>query len=348
MMTPRHKTGRTSFTESLPFYPHTAARCISVAIISAFLQVPAFFSSCTRTAHTFDTHTERQIYIQWTKNPTPDAIDLFFFKLEGAQKLDAYQQITGLEGEARHYGLSGLDANWLVALSGTAGNTSPWAGIGNYGHLCKITYSLEEENPEAPRLVAETGLEQGASRLLSLHLQPMLTQIRIASVSCDFRGRPYAGISFMCNKIYLTYAGTEYKPLGAAGGGHPVSWINAGALDSLASMALPHPEMVMQKGYGAIGSTRISEAKTFCCYANPAGDRQIPRTRLVLEGILAGKQCYYPIEFDSLEPGRVYELDITLRRMGSAHPDIPVESGAVSVESRTLPWQDREPYTVTF
>ena len=316
-------------------------------MIPAILQVPAFFSSCTRGEETIETHTERQIYIQWTKIPTPDAIDLFFFDLHGAQKLDTYQQLVQLEGGERRYGLSGSGAGWLVALSGRAGDTGSWTGIGNYGDLCKKTYRLEEEDLDAPQLFAETSLPEGASRVLTLNLSPMLCQIRIASVSCDFSGRPYAGVPFLCNKLYLTYAGTEYKPLGDAGGGHPVSWINAWALDSLASRALPHPEMVLQEGFGAVGSTRIHNPRTFLCYANPSGDG-LPRTCLVLEGRLCGQTWYYPLPLENLEPGKVYELHLTLRRMGSAQPDIPVESGTVEVVSQILPWYQREAQTVSY
>ena len=316
-------------------------------MITAFLQVPAFFSSCERIPDSTEFHAEPQIYIQWTKNTTPEAIDLFFFDTLGAQKLDTYQQVMPLAGGNHPYGVCGPGAKRLVALSGTAGLTDPWLDIRNYGSICKKTYRLEEENPDAPRLVAETLLKEGASRVALLNLQPMICQIRIKSVSCDFSGRPYAGMFFSNSKLYLTYAGTEYKPLGP-GGGHPVSWINAGALDSLASMALPHPEMVLQKGLGIIGRQRLYPDIGFYCYANPDGAQGIPRTRLVLEGSIDGHLCYYPLEIANLQPGKVYSFDITLRRMGSPDPDIPVASDAVLVETQTVPWRTPEPGTVLF
>ena len=346
-MTRRKHTGRTSTTDLHPFCLHLAARCISAAIITAILQVPAFFSSCSRPEDTLENDMERQIYIQWTKIPTPDAIDLFFFDLNGAQNLDTYQQLQNLSGSYRQYGVSGTGAKRLVALTGTAGLTDPWLDIRNYGSLCKKTYRLEEEDLDSPQLVAETLLDNSASRMTLLNLQPMLSQIRINSVSCDFSGRPYAGKFFSNSTLYLTYAGTEYKPLGP-GGGHPVSWINAGALDSLATLALPHPEMILQKGLGEIGPARQYPDLRFFCYANPGWQEGIPHTRLVLEGMLDGHQCYYPLEIPHLEAAKVYSFDITLRRMGSPDPDIPVSSDAVLIETQTVPWQSREPSTVTF
>ena len=345
-MSRRNLIGRT-IPHRHTFILHQSASYTSVAIITAFLQVPAYFSSCERVTTSTEAHTGTQIYIQWTKNTTPEAIDLFFFDTLGAQKLDTYQQLLSIPGQARQYGVSGPGAKRLVALSGIAGLTDPWLDIRNYGSICKKTYRLEEDNLDSPQLVAETLLDGTASRITPLNLQPMLSQIRINSVSCDFNGRPYAGKFFSNSKLYLTYAGTEYKPLGP-GGGHPVSWINAGALDSLATLALPHPEMMLKEGLGDIGPARQYPALSFFCYANPGWQEGIPRTRLVLEGTLDGHLCYYPLEIPHLEAAQVYSFDITLRRMGSPDPDIPVSSDVALVETLTVPWQDREPYTVTF
>lgn len=344
-MTRRKNIGRTS-TQILFFKP-LSDRYASVVIVTALLQAPAFFSSCEHVSDSIQPLTGEQIYIQWTKNTTPDAIDLFFFDTDGAQKLDTYQQIADIGNDMHQYGVSGAGAKHLVALSGTPGYTAPWLDILNYGSLCKKTYRLEDEVLDYPQLVAEARLDNSASRRMPLHLQPMITQIRIRSVSCDFSGRAYAGKFFSSNRIYLSYAGIEYKPLGP-GGGHPVSWINAGSLDSLATLELPHPEMILQTGLGEIGSTRIYPERAFYCYANPAGHEGIPRTRLVLEGMLDGQLCYYPLELPDLQAGQVYALDLTFRRMGSAHPDIPVSSDVVLVETQTVPWESREPYTVTF
>ena len=339
-MSRRKPTGRTLFTVPNLLYRHLHACCASVAIISAFLQVPAFFSSCKRYSESPEYPTETRIYIKWTKNPTPQAIDLFFFETGGAQKLDSYQQLTDLQGESRHYGLSGPGAKRVVVLSAQAGVTDSWLDIRNYGSICKKTWRIEEEDFASPHLVAEALVEDGASRLTQLNLLPMLTEVRLSSLKADFTGRPYAGKSFECERIYLTYAATEYKPIGPEGG-HPVSWINSGRIDSLATEALPHPEWMLKEGSSAF-------PMSFYCYANPAIGVSIPRTRLVLEGLLDGVPCYYPVEIPDLAPGRVYDLRLTLRRMGSPDPDIPTESGAVLVQTNLLPWDLPEAYTVTY
>lgn len=319
---------------------HLAARCASVASITALLQFPAYFSSCTKTESPADKRT--QIYIQWSKNPTPEALDLLFFETEGQLRLDSYHQVS-LEGESsRIFGISGKGPRRLVAISGKKGETAKWADIINYGSLSSKTFFLKDENPYTPRLFAETFIEDESSRITSLTLSPMLSCIVIRFLSCDFRERPYHGKTLFNTAIYITYAGSEFRPLGEERG--PVSWINGGELDSLACQSLPFPEMVMQDGLGEIGPSGKTVSRTFYCYA---GDTAV-KPRLVLEGTVDGKKCYYPIEIEGLGPGVTVNLNINIRRIGTPHPDIPVYGEMVNLETVALPWDIQDAYEVVF
>ena len=264
-------------------------------------------------------------------------------------RLDAYQQVTGLDREMFTYALSGNGPRRLVALSAEAGDIYTWADIQTFGSLEKLRFSLEDEDPERPRLVGETLLEEAQSRQTRLTLLPMLCAIRIRSVAADFSGHPYAGYPFVNNKLFLINAGMECMPLDKDVDG-PVSWINLGSLDSLAVERLPHPEMLLQEGFGEVGTRRIYPDRIFYCYANPAAEDEHgrPLTRMVLEGNIGAATCYYPINLPGMEPGKCYQLDLTLTRMGSPHPDIPVESGAVTVEAETVPWDRREHETLLY
>lgn len=332
------KTGRISKYSTFFYVRSTACRA-SAATLAAFLQFPAFFS-CTPTPAVAENHQEKQIYIQCTKNPTAKALDLFFFDTLGVQALDAYQQIPAFQPGEPVYGLCSAGPKRLVALSGTAGVTNPWLWVNNYGNLCKHSFSLERDSAQSPLLAGEILLEDGASRQAFLPLQPMLAAVRIRSVSCDFSGRPYAGHPFLNNKLFLTYAGSECRPLGPGGGG-AVSWLNPGEVDSTAVMRLPAPEMVLQEGCGPVDTAGKLIDRSFYCYPHPD-------TRLVLEGMVDTVHCYYPIPLPQLESGRCLQLDITLRRMGSPHPDMPVSSGMVVLRTAILPWEEWPPYSVSF
>ncbi len=264
-------------------------------------------------------------------------------------ELDSYQQVTGLVGRSGIYALSGSGDRQMAAVSGTPGGPLAWTDIQTYGSLEKVRFSLEEEDPLRPRLYGENYLEDARSRIVFLRLQSMLCSIRIRSVCADFSGHPYADASFNNDKLYLINAGAECLPFSKDTDG-PVSWINQGRLDSAAVARLPRPEMLLQEGYGAVGADRIHLEKDFYCYANPAEEDQLgsPVTRLVLEGDINGITCYYPISLPAMEPGVRYQLDLTLTRMGSPDPDIPVESGTVLVQTDILPWISHSPETLLF
>ena len=331
-----HITGRSS-----SFTPNVftlSARRLSAAILTVVLQCPAFFSSCMRG----EPLPESAVPLAWdTKSPVPETLDLFFFETEGAERLDSYQQIRFDAGGNKAYGLSSGGEKRLVALSGISGETARWGDINTFGNLRKHRFSLDRESPQEPLLSAQTVLQPGASRTATLHLRPQLAAIRFHSVSCDFLGRPYAGELFHNTRIFIIYAGTECLPLEEGDGKEPVSLVNIGFLDSTAVMALPHPEMLLQEGCGRVGVARVYPDRDFYCYPGP-------RTRLVLEGRVGGHLCYYPIGLDGLAPGERLSLDVTLRRMGSDHPDTPAESGSISIESTILPWEDREAQTIIF
>ena len=324
----------------LPLHYHFFGRFvrrISAATLTAVMQFPAFLSSCTRESAPLQ---QTQIKIEWTtKGPAPEAIDLFFFDTLGVQLLDSYQQL--LLPQDKPFGVSGSGPQRLVALSGKAGEKGRWAQIRTYGNLRKHSFSLARESVSSPLLCAEVLLQEGTSRQTRVHLRPMLTAIRLHSVSCDFSGRPYALSYFVNTQTFLSFAGSEYMPLGEEEGKEPVSWMNPGYLDTAAVRALPDPEMLWQKGLGEVGRKRIYPNRTFYCYPGN-------RTHLVLEGHIGETVCYYPIPLPPLTPDTCLDLDITLKRMGSPSPDIPAESGAVVVELTKRPWEEREPYTEIF
>lgn len=338
-MTRSEKTGRVLHFHYLFSFLRPSACCTSAAVLAAFLQLPAFFSSCNRQTYTPDT---APVYtsLQWTKTPAPEAVDLFFFETQGSQLLDAYQQVVQLDREKPVYGMCALGAKRMVALSGTAGETARWADIRTYGNLQKHVFSLAEESARTPLLYGETLLEAGASRRCVMDLNPLLTAIRLRSVSCDFLGRPYFGKTFFLTQIYLTYAGSEYRPL-EGGDGEPVSWVNPGYLDTLALRAFKEPSMLWQKGPGEVGWKPVFTEQTFYCYPGS-------RTRLVLEARYDTLTCYYPIPLPQLVANTCLEMDVTLTRLGASDPDFPTVSGAVSLHTQQIPWEEREPQTVTY
>ena len=332
----RDKTGR------LPkntFQLIRSSACRISATLAAVWLTPAFFSSCSPAPAGSPAAYAKQIYIQCAKNPTPEAVDLFFFDTAGVKILDAWQHVPLAEGPAV-YGLSASGVRRLAVLSAPARDTSRWLDIRTYADLCKRTLSLADDSPERPFLAGETLLENARTREARIEMHPLLTKISLRSVACDFHGRPYEGKTYRCRTFYLSYAGVECHPLGT-GAGKPLSWISAGWADSTAIRRYPRPEMLLQEGCGDIGEERMTLERDFYCYAGE-------QLRLVLGGTLGDDECYYPIPLPQLQAGNEYRLDITLTRKGSPDPDIPTETGAVQIDLITVPWTREETHTIPF
>ena len=284
---------------------------VSVAT-TAFLQIPAYFASCS-------VQQVEEIHIKINKAEAGRALDIFFFDAQEPYMLDSYQQSTGEDCE---YVFSGPGDKIVAAMPAMAGDVYARASVSRLQDLYREVFSLEKDNPDNPLCYALARVGSGASRSLTLNLNPLLCSIRVRSVSCDFSGRPYGVIDFHNDNLFLINAVSESSPL-AAEGGHPVSWTNYGFPSS------KNPYIYAAGGPPA----------TFYCYPNPASK---PPTRLVLEGNIGDVHCYYPIDLSLPHGGMSYELDITLHRMGTDNPDCSATAGTYTVEYTTVPWYESD------
>lgn len=306
--------------------------------MAAFLQLPAFVSSCSQATLIPPAREGQQIYIQWNKNPRQPVLDCFYFDTESAQNLDSYQQIpvSGQSGSVMAVSTAGPRRLVVVSQS----RRQDWYAVRTYADLCKTRFSLSDEEPDCPQMVGEALLGEALSRKCNLSLRPSLVRIGLRSLSADFRRYPYAAEPFVCTSLYLAYAATECLPL-ALGKARPapLSWLNAGEPDSTAVLQLPHPEMLLQDGCGEVGQSRVTLSREFYCYPSE-------QLRLVLAGKVGEDVCYYPVPLGSLQAGQSYELDLTLTRKGSPSAFIPVQGGTVVVETVSLPWEWKDPLHV--
>ena len=321
-MSKTKNTGRMSFVSTVVFSTYVAGR-VSAALLTAFLQFPAFIS-CT------------PLQTPLKKSAPAAYIDVFFFDTLSPQYLDSYQR---LRADDTMHALSSVGVKRVAALSVNSGSAMTWAGVRTYADLSKYSFSLKEDLPERPLLAGEKVLGEGVSRVADLQMRTSLVRIVLRSVSCDFSGTPYTGWSFDNTLIYMQYAGVEARPFGSHAG-IPVSTVNQGWLDSAAVMAFPRPEMLLQTGVGNVWRQKVVAEKEFWCYSNEADSAALgrPVTRIVLEGYVGEHLCYYPIELPGLRAGRTYSLDVTLKKMGTPDPDIPASADMVSLGGSCVPW----------
>ena len=314
------KTGRKSTANNnTRFFTARFACRISVAI-TASMQLPAFLASCSTDAPA----PVARLRIEREASGSR-ALDVFVFEGEAPYPLDSYQQFPA--GEEPVYAVSGPGKKRVVAVTSTSGDLYARASVTRYQDLAKESFSLLEDSPAAPFCYGETTVEEGSSGSVKLTLKPLISSIRVRSVSCNFSGRGYENVGFRNDSLYLINVVSETCPLGAEGG-RPVSWLNYG----FPSYSHPYLE--------ASGPGKI-----LYCYPNPDGS---PPTRLVLEGTVGETRCYYPITLPLVKSGSRLVLDIIIHRMGTSDPDSEALPGTYTVEFITEPWYERETAIETY
>ena len=296
-------------------------RRMSVAT-AAFLQIPAFFASCS-----IAPAEERTVRIQ-LREVQASAVDVFLFDAAEPYLLDSYQQCSG---EDCAFVLSGPGEKIVAALPARAGDLYARASVSRLQDLSREVFVLDKDDPRAPLRYGVARIGSGASRSLTLNMNPLICTIRVRSVSCDFGGHSYVQQKFHNDNLFLLNAASESCPL-AAEGGHPVSWMNYGYPES------NHP-YICAKGCGDVGLERVYPDVSFYCYPNPESK---PPTRLVLDGWVGDAHCYYPIDIPLTKGGMTYEIDVTLHRIGTDSPDCPASPGTYTVEWATVPWYESD------
>jgi len=326
--------GRMFLHATINFFGQIVSRR-SVAF-AVFMQFPALLSSCVAV----DPESAGREVIVMTKASAGGLLDLFFFDASQPFLLDSYQRITPEISPV--YGLSGAGKKLAVAISARGGDIYDRSYVRALGDLSSDIFSLASERPVNPLLFGSAYLEEGRARTVTLQLKPALCCIRVKSLCCNFRERPYYGKSIENVKLWLVNAVSEYAPADGAEG-RPVSWENYGCLGS------DNP-LLCQDGIGTVGQERIYPEVSLYCYPNPVDDETpgSPFTRLVVEGDIGAVHCYYPINLIRMTPGMAYDMDITLLRIGTSDPDLPAETGQIITEYSTVPWNEKEPHTEVF
>ena len=314
-----------------------------MVLLTALLS-PAFFSCQKPAPASPGEQTPIQIYILRAKKATLSSLDLFFFHDDELESLDAYQRIED-PGEASVQGIAGSGAHRIVAFTNQDEDRYVWSDIRSFPALSSLSFSLEQDSPVAPFLYGQARVEAGNSRRCQLTLQPALAAIELRSLCCDFRGKGYEGALFHLERIFLTWANGLYLPLDP---GAALSYLNPGRLDT--SLSPRHTQLLQAETARDIGEHREEIGQTLYTYPNPAREASMGQmvTNLVLEGVLEGQRCYYPLPLPGVEANRHHIIQLTLTRMGSPDPDIPLEVGTLILENNTQPWTQAEEHTVRF
>ena len=324
------------------------------AVLATLLiySLPAF-CSCNDDEHYY---TEDVLeYAVQKENTSGDSLylDIFFFNDDKLRLLDSYQRLPGLPS-GRIEASSRKGDKIFFAISGDCIDPT---GIGSYDDLGGVFAELVNENPENPVMTACTAIQAGKGSK-TVTLEPLLSEIVVSSISCDFHRKPYSGQKLENVSIYLTNVRDRYPVTGE--GTEGCSYINYGALSEDDMKKIGRPELISATLDRAVDETVVHPDIHFYCYPNEAEEESLgsPFTRLVIEGMLGGEKTYYPItinrgqdqegEAHGIGRNKSYVYDITICRRGVPSPDIPIDVGILRCGLNVKEWNEKEERTIGF
>ncbi|MCI1785465.1 MAG: fimbrial protein [Bacteroidales bacterium] len=338
---------------------------ILAAALLSLVIVPAFFMlfSCSQNEFTEDEDESgnrpvTKIDICKPENTDIDNLDIFIFNDDSLMRLDSYQRINNpvnsyVEAASRH----GRKIIFVVANFNDKNN---WKDISSYESMKSRLSELSEENPCKPVMSGEIHMETEKDKSCSINLEPLMAQIHLNSLCCDFHNKPYKGKKLENIKIYLTNVNFVCGLLREKNY-RPTVMVNCGGLEEKAVSRMAFPELLLKEMKKDVGENVVFPEGDFYCYPNNSDEETIgsPHTRLVIEGEIEGRKYYYPIDINEtgfgyasgkkgLDRNTRYSLDVTITRTGTDDPDSPAETGIVGIECSAVPWNEKEESVISF
>ena len=318
--------------------------------------IPAFISCSKNGMAAEDRLEQNEITLRYAlPSACGDSLDIYVYNQDQLRRLDAYCRMAAgadLPDNIKVCSRSGRKT--IVALYGWPGAEEiGWASFSSYAALSKITVSLESENPSKPRLAGIVNLNAGVTAKPVITMSPVMARIRLNSIKCDFSGRPYEGAVLKNARVYLTNVctRTSLNPQDSPGreylnvGGWSQGDMSSFAAREFLEAALP-PEISAKEVQPQI-----------CLYCYPVegfyDNAAHPITKLVIEGELNNQKVYYPINIGDYTGGNIradftYSINLTISRMGSETPDVPLFPGTVDGSVQVLPWVENDVQKVYF
>lgn len=260
-------------------------------------------------------------------------IDLFVFNDEETQSLDSYRREYAYSADSIT-AASGSGDKIIVVIANSNLSNEDIDRIRVYEDLNSLKTRITVETPEYPLMTGETRVCAGTEHSCSVILKPMLSEIRVASVTCKMEGR-YKGKHLEKVKAYLTNLNgcTEMMRWD---GFRTSELLNAGRLVESDMQLFAYSKMVYSyMGNGQkTADGQVYGSTSLFCYPNDTREESAgsPYTTLVIEGLLDGKTNYYPIRINregfgysvgvkGISRNAQYAMNVTITGPGADTPD---------------------------
>jgi len=235
---------------------------------------------------------------------------------------------------------SSTGAKKVVTIANVPGGFFKMDDINSLESLSSTYISLCNEDPLAPSMSGTASFNARGSSVVSVHLTPLMSRIRIRSLKVDFSGRSYSGKTLDNIRAYLLDINGRC-PIMADGPVRATEILCQGKFSPLDSAKMHHPEIICAD---------TAPGCTLYCYPceSVAG---LCRSRLVIEGTIDGHTYYYPIDIgndEGVPRGHDLQYDITITRKGSVDPGIALEDGTVLIYWNIMDWNEYEEENIAY
>lgn len=253
-------------------------------------------------------------------------LDLFVFNEDATLSLDSYTRSYAYSPDVVSVPSASGDKRVVVVANRDFPDDFV-TSVHCYGDLKQAVSELTDDHPSWPVMSGETAFVAGQGHGCSVTLEPVMSAIEIRTLRCRMEGRSLTGV-----KVYLTGISNRAEILRREDF-LPSETLNNGGLSETDLGRLPYSGMVYRYlGNGrSNGGETVYDGVSLYCYPNEAEDDSpgSPYTRLVVEGMLDGKPCFYSFLINRGEAGEAggigrncrYVFDLTLTRPGTESPD---------------------------
>lgn len=206
-------------------------------------------------------------------------------------------------------------------------------GVTNASALRAKTVKLEDCSPSDMVMAGEVTVNLKSSTTVTIPVTRLAAKVAISGIKTDFVLDQHKSLPFKVKSIYLINVAGDKAYFDA---NTPSLWYNKSKY-----VAATSPSFL----YDAVTSGQITNGATyskehfFYCYPN---NSTAIKTRLVVETEIDGYVYYYPLTLESVNSNTAYTYNLTITRLGSDSPDVPVEDGTIQFTVTVEDWIEQD------
>ena len=255
-------------------------------------------------------------------------MDIFAFNDDGIRALDSYSRSYPYGTPADTVSLAS-GPKIVVAVANCALPDPLVTGLHCYEDLRGAVAEFTSDHPSYPVMSGEAHFSAGGGATCTVTLEPLMSVVEVQSLECRME-EPWRGQRLSGVRVYLTGVGNRAGLLEQEGF-LPTETLNNGGLSEQDLGRLPYSGMVYKYlGNGRTsGETTRYDGASLYCYPNEAEEETFasPYTRLVVEGKIDGRTCYYAFPVNrgryagdgtpGIGRNRRYVFNLTITRPGT-------------------------------